>query len=259
MRVFPCIVRSKKPLIDDNLRRATTDPNPIRGWWKVSECNIGIATGSGSGIWVLDVDGPEGEQTLRKLEAERGALPETVEVITGGEGRHIYFKWPSGIEVRNSQDRYDLPGIDWRGEGGYVLAPPSVHPNGRVYAWSVDSANEFADAPDWLIELVTCRARASSPPTAQPPEVWRAFFERTYEGSHRGHAIARLAGLLLAGAGNVWTGASGGRRYVDPWAVLYLCQDFNVLRCIEPLAADEVRRIVNDIAKREAVRRGVAA
>lgn len=240
MRVFPLIEQKKEPLISSNIERATTDANVIRGWWHNGNYNIGIATGGGSGIWVLDVDGEEGEQTLRKLEAEHGALPSTVEVITGN-GRHLYFRWPTGIEIRNRQENNDIPDIHVRGNGGYVVAPPSIHPTGRAYAWSVDSANAFANAPHWLIELVTGNATSDGRP-ATPPEAWRSFVARTYEGSHRGSAIARLAGLLL-------------RRYIDPYVALSLCQQFNMLRCIEPLTWFEVQRIVNDIANREADRR----
>jgi hypothetical protein len=245
MRVFPCKEHSKEPAIKDNLRHATTDPNVIVGWWRSYDFNIGIATGLDTGIWVLDVDGDEGEATLRELEATHGALPPTIEAITGA-GRHLYFRWPTGSNIRNSQLRDDLPGLDWRGNRGYVLAPPSTHPNGRRYCWSVDSASEFADAPDWLIELVTKGARASSGASAATlPEAWRSFIEDTYEGSHRGSAIARLAGLLL-------------RKYVDPYVALSLCQLFNMVRCREPLTWNDVRRIVDDIADREADRRAKA-
>jgi hypothetical protein len=99
---------------------------------------------------------------LRKLEAEHGALPATVEAITG-HGRHLYFKMP-GISVRNSESRI-APKIDVRGSGGYALCPPSLHPSGKRYAWSVDSAKAFAAAPDWLL------ARIASAPTAA--QRWR--------------------------------------------------------------------------------------
>jgi hypothetical protein len=61
--------------LHDNLKRATTDVSWIAGWWETRNYNIGIATGEGSGIWVLDIDGDEGEATLRKFEAQHGALP----------------------------------------------------------------------------------------------------------------------------------------------------------------------------------------
>jgi hypothetical protein len=240
MRVFPCKVRNKEPLINDNLSRATTDENVIRGWWHSRDYNIGIATGEGSGVWVLDIDGDEGENTLRELEAKHGTLPSTIEAITGN-GRHLYFRWPAGTEIRNKQEDGEIPGIHVRGNGGYTVAPPSIHPSGRCYAWSVDSASEFADAPDWLIDLVTSKSGGADAP-ATPPEVWRSFIEDTFEGSHRSHAIARLAGMLL-------------RKYVDPYVTLSLCQLFNMVRCTEPLTWGEVSQIINQVANREADRR----
>jgi hypothetical protein len=241
LRVFPCIERGKKPAVHDNLDRATTDPNVIAGWWRWTNYNIGIATGPGSGIWVLDIDSDEGEALLHELEAKHGALPPTIEVITG-DGRHLYWRWPSGCEIRNKQDNPVMPGIDVRGEGGYVLAPCSVHPSGRVYSWSVDNADEFADAPEWLIDLVQRKRRgdAEAPPTL--PAAWRTFIGDTYEGSHRAHAIARLAGLLL-------------RRYIDPLVALDLVRLFNAAHCQPPLDDKDVVRIVTDITTREKQRR----
>jgi hypothetical protein len=241
MRVFPCIERGKTPAIADNLRRATTDSNIITGWWHSRDFNIGIATGEDSGIWVLDIDGADGEALLRELEAKHGALPLTVEAITGN-GRHLYFRWPTGRDIRNKQDNPIMPGIDVRGGGGYVLAPPSVHPSGRCYAWSVDSADSFAEAPDWLIDQVQGKGRGNGEAPATPPEAWRTFVNDSYEGSHRAHAIARLAGLLL-------------RRFVDPLVALDLTRMFNALRCAPPLGDGEVVRIVTDITHREKQRR----
>jgi hypothetical protein len=247
LRVFPCVERGKTPAIKDNLKVASVDNTVIGVWWKSHGFNIGVATGPRSGVWVLDIDGEEGERTVRRLEAEHSALPPTVEAVTG-KGRHLYFRWPDGETIRNSQLRFDLPGFEWRGEGGYVLAPPSVHPSGRVYAWSVDSAPEFADAPEWLLDIVAGRERAGTYPgkadgaEPTPSEVWRVLLDQNHEGSHRGSAVARLARQLL-------------RRYVDPYATLGMCHVFNERRCVEPLARTEVFRIVNDIARREADRR----
>jgi hypothetical protein len=238
LRVFPCVERAKEPAIANNLKRATTDPNIIRGWWRERDFNIGLATGPDSGIWVLDVDDNDGEQLLAEHETRHGALPPTVEVITG-EGRHLYFRWPTDRAIRNTQDNPSMPGIDCRGDGGYVLAPPSVHPSGRLYAWSVDSADCFADAPDWLIEFVI---KGSGSKAATTPEAWRSFVKEPVEGSHRGHAIARLYGLLV-------------RRYIDPVVALDLVRLFNEIRCKPPLDDGQVVRIADNIANREADRR----
>src|SRR5215831_6308491 len=88
MRVFPCWERSKEPITRHGVLEATTDPHKIAGWWCKRDFNVAIATGPDSGVWVLDVDGDDGEATLRKLEAAFGPLPPTVEVITGN-GRHL--------------------------------------------------------------------------------------------------------------------------------------------------------------------------
>ena len=242
LRVFPCVERSKEPLINDNLKRATTDPNIVAGWWSSRRLNIAIATGAKSGIWVLDIDGDEGEQTLRNLEAEYGILPITVEAITGS-GRHLYWRWPIGTEIRNTQCRDDTPGIDVRGEGGYVLVPPSVHPSGRTYAWSVDSADAFEDAPDWLLNLVTSTSKSTGEPIAPTsPEAWRTFIGETVDGSRRGAALARLSGLLL-------------RRYLDPLVALDLVRLFNAARCEPPLDDNEVVGIVTAVCRHEMQRR----
>jgi hypothetical protein len=123
-----------------------------------------------------------------------------------------------------------------------VLAPPSIHPSGRIYTWSVDSGDEFADALEWLIDLVT--AKASNTRASYTPEAWRSFIGETVEGSHRGHAIARLYGLLVC-------------RFLDPILALDIVRMFNELRCKPPLDDAEVVRIANDIANREANRREV--
>ena len=89
--VFPVWARTKNPFTCHGFKDATADPNIIRGWWSaMPDLNVAIATGSGSGVWVLDIDGGDGEDTLRELEAVFGPLPRTVEAITG-KGRRLYF------------------------------------------------------------------------------------------------------------------------------------------------------------------------
>jgi hypothetical protein len=261
--VFPLRPKTKEPYGDDKFYRtvggykcATRDPAQVAFWWdRHPDNNIGIATGSSSALWVLDVDGDEGRETLATLEEQHGQLPETVTVVTPGkinkktgvhtgQGLHLYFRYPLGLDIRNGADRDDLPGIDWRANGGYVLAPPSLHPDGGVYAWSVDSADSFADAPEWLIELITDK-RKRAPAAAHSPEDWRSFADAQNEGSDRGRAVARLYGHLV-------------RRYVDPLMALSVVRMFDEARNAPPLGLGEVDRICNDIANREADRRGIA-
>jgi len=237
LAVFPCRPCAKEPATPRGLKDASTDPNIIERWWRTRpDYNIGVATGAVSGVFVTDIDSPDAEGALLKLEAEHGALPATVEAITA-RGRHIYFRMPDGVDVRNSTGKI-APGIDVRANGGYVLTPPSVHPSGRRYAWSVDSASALAAAPYWLLGKVVAPANGNG---AVPAAEWRELVRAVGEGA-RDCSLARLAGHLL-------------RRGVDPFVVLELLQSWNAIRCTPPLAAADVTRVVNSIAGKELKRR----
>jgi hypothetical protein len=120
--VFPCKPGGKRPLTERGHLDATTDPSKITAWWnRWPNANIGIPTGERTGLLVLDVDHPAG---LDALEAERGALPSTRTHSTGSGGMHHLYRYPAGEEVRNSAGKL-AAGLDVRGEGGYVIAPPS--------------------------------------------------------------------------------------------------------------------------------------
>lgn len=241
MCVFPCRARDKRPATANGLKDATTDLKIIRQWWQQDpQFNIAIATGAASNAFVIDVDGIDAELELRRLETKNDALPETVESITA-RGRHLYFKMP-GSPVRNSASRI-APGIDVRGDGGYVLVPPSIHPSGRAYAWSVDSASTIAAAPDWLLAKITDRANGNGK-TSTPPSEWRELVATGVGEGARDCTVAKLTGYLL-------------RRYVDPLVVLELMQLFNASRCTPPLPDEDVSRIVNSICGAELKRRGV--
>jgi Bifunctional DNA primase/polymerase, N-terminal len=129
-----CDDPGKNPRTKRGCHDATTDEAQIREWWgRWASANIGIATGLESGLWVLDVDGARGEQTLAELESAHGRLPETAEQVTGSGGRHVVFRYTAGLKNRV---RF-APGLDVRTDGGYVVAAPSLHVSGRRYAWEV--------------------------------------------------------------------------------------------------------------------------
>lgn len=238
LAVFPCRPRDKRPATANGLKDATTDPEAISAWWQQNpNFNIAVATGAASGIFVVDVDGLEAETALRHLEAEHDALPPSVEVITA-RGRHVYFQMPD-IDLRNSASKI-APHIDVRASGGYVLAPPSIHPTGRRYAWSVDSANVVAAAPAWLLgKLVPPGGNGNG---AAPASTWRELVKGVAEGA-RNCSAARLAGHLL-------------RRRIDPLVALELLQSWNATRCDPPLPEADIERIVASIARKELQRRG---
>ena len=124
-----CEHAGKHPRTKNGSKDGSSDPTTIREWWKLwPDANVGIVTGPESGFFVLDVDGEQGERSLADLEQRHGALPDTLTVHTS-RGRHLCFRWEQGAEVRNSQSKI-APGLDIRGQGGFVVAPPSRHASG---------------------------------------------------------------------------------------------------------------------------------
>lgn len=239
LAVFPCRPRDKRPATANGVKDATTDLDTLRQWWRREpEFNVAVATGAVSGVFVVDLDGPDAEAELRRLEQKHGQLPSTVESITA-RGRHAFFKMPRS-PVRNSAGKI-APGVDVRGDGGYVLVPPSVHPSGRAYAWSVDSAAEFASAPDWLLVQVS-RSSISGKRPGAPATEWEHLVSEGADEGHRNYAVTRLCGYLL-------------RHYISPLVALEMLQLWNATHCRPPLPADDVNRIVESIAGREINRR----
>lgn len=112
-RVFPCESRGKKPQLKDWPRRATCDPAQVKSLFSGHpEANIGVATGQGSGIFVLDVDGPAGQKSLLQWEASGRLIPDTLRVETD-RGCHLYLACPPNTEVRSSASKL-APGLDIR-------------------------------------------------------------------------------------------------------------------------------------------------
>ena len=133
---------------------ATTDPDTITSWFTglYRDHGVGIATGPESGIFVLDVDDYE---AYRDLERAHEPLPDTLTNLTGSGGMHFLFRYPTdGRTVRNNAGTRLGAGLDVRGDGGQIVAPPTVHPNGKRYEWDAGQGDDIVDAPEWLLELV---------------------------------------------------------------------------------------------------------
>ncbi len=157
-----CKSVGKHPRIDGGHKRATADPAQIRRWFrKYPKANLGVRTTDG--LIVLDVDDLK---SLRKLEEEHGPIPETFTVRTGRGGLHYYFRTDEPIS--NSAGGIG-DGLDIRGEGGYVVAPPSMHESGNEYSVEVDVP--IAPMPDWLVRLaLEERKERSRPAPSTIPE-----------------------------------------------------------------------------------------
>jgi Bifunctional DNA primase/polymerase, N-terminal/Primase C terminal 1 (PriCT-1) len=230
----------KHPRTANGLKDATADPELLLKWWSMwPQANVGVRTGAESGIVILDVDPCRGgDDALHGLERAHGALPATIEALTGGGGRHIYFKHP-GQEIRNSADKLG-PGLDIRGDGGYVVAPPSIHASGRAYCWAVDSGPddvELAELPGWLAQ----RLKQHSNGHAHPLEDWRELAANGVAEGARNERAAQLTGHLLA-------------RGVDPFVTLELLLAWDAQRNRPPLGGDVIARTVRSIARREATK-----
>jgi hypothetical protein len=157
----------KTPLIKGWPQRATTDAATIIAWWadEFSGANIGIATGAGSGITIVDLDhrpdeGKDGPGQLAALEREHGDLPRTP-TSRRGLGGHLYFAYVAGLSSTNGA----LPGVDVKNDGGYVVAPPSLHRSGARYRWVVELRDQVPPPmPAWLVAALTPAAKSARSP-----------------------------------------------------------------------------------------------
>jgi len=162
-------------MIPRGFLQASSDPDQIKQWWdQWPDANVGLVCGLS--FFVLDVDGDEGRASLADLEAKHGQLPVTVTVETPGKkgkgkGIHIYLKAPDGVGVRQRK-LSAYPGLETRankngeaGEpGGYVLTPPSYHPDGGQYEWLDEIGTTIAVAPQWLIDIINEEPEAKPVP-----------------------------------------------------------------------------------------------
>jgi hypothetical protein len=233
--IIPIRTGDKRPLVRwEEFQHRHPSEAEARGWLRQwPEAGIGVVTGPISGLVVVDVDpGHGGDESLEKLEREHGALPMTVECRTGGGGRHLYYAHPGGL-IRNKVGL--APGIDIRADGGYVVAPPSLHASGSRYVWVEGRTPEsagIAPLPDWVLR------EAVEEPTRRghPIAYWRRLVCEGVPAGERNNTIASLAGHLL-------------KHGVDAAVVMELLLCWNSTRCRPPLADEEVAAVVTSITR----------
>lgn len=237
-KVFPLRPRDKIPFPSDELADeqgrggfwvATGDADTIRKWWsRWPNANIGVATGAVSNLVVLDVDaGHNGETTLANLLVTYGDLPPTPRTDTGGGGHHYIFSHP-GQPLHNSAGKVG-EGLDIRGDGGYIVVPPSVHPSGRKYAWPAQPNVQPATMPEWLIRLATKQ---------EIPQVQAVEREAgtTIRHGSRDMTLASLAGTMR-------------KRGMDYESILAALSVENATKCDPPLSEKDVARIAKSITR----------
>lgn len=227
-----CSSPAKHPigeLVPQGLKNASVRDDVITEWWeRFPAANIGIRTGQG--LVVVDVDPQhDGDESLAKLENTYGRLPDTVESVTGGGGRHLLFH--CAVSIHNSASRLGH-GVDVRGENGYIVAPPSLHVSGRRYEWDASSHPDdvaFADLPSWLLALLQSTAATPRASTPMPDAV--------VHGS-RNDTLFRLACSLRA-------------RSLSRAAILPALLATNAERCAPPLDDAEVQKIADSACRYE--------
>ena len=233
LRVFPCKPKEKVPATAHGCKDATTEPGQIAAWWDgIHLFNIGIATGGG--LVVLDVDvnhyaGKYGDETLAELEAQHGPLPDTWTCLTGGGGVHYYFACDDPALTVGTGF---APGLDYRGAGGYVVAPPSRHESGGDYEWEAAHTPHnapLAPLPDWLHTLMLKGRERPSEPRRE------ASADKVTEGG-RNDALFRLASSLR----------SKGLSEAGITAALL---EENRERCSPPLPDSEVEKLARSAGR----------
>ena len=231
--VIPIRPRSKLPLIPwEEYQHRLASENEITAWFEGKpNANVGIVTGMISGLAVLDIDPAHGGvESLKRLEAEHGKLPATMEVETGGGGRHFYFA-TSLPALRNRAAIW--PGIDLRAEGGMIVTPPSIHPSGKRYRWITDPGRTvLATMPQWLEEA----ALGAKEIKGHPMSYWRELVRDGVKEGARNTTLASLTGHLL------WHG-------IDPEVATELLLCWNRVRCQPPLQDDEVASVAASIIR----------
>lgn len=217
----------KHPIPFNGLKAASNDPAKIKTWWEnYPQANIGIATGMGSGLLVIDADGDTGVEAIEAL-----GYPKTVTAQSGsGSGRHYFFTHPGDKEYANfAKSHKDLPGVDFRGDGGYIILPPSNHDSGGVYTWVNDpDTTMFTKLPTHFKNTYFGESTGADGVDDDEDE---------YVEEGRNNFLTRKAGILR-------------RAGMDEEFILAGLRKINDDKCRPPLPDDEIVRIARNIGKK---------
>lgn len=151
-----CTRQGKHPLTEHGFKNATCDLDTVTRWWTDSpNANIGLYC-DGSGVTVIDVDPDKGgsESLNTMIDTFGESMLHTLQSETGGNGLHLFYTKPKGVEIRNKANNV-LAGIDTR-TAGYVILPPSNHRSGGSYRWLNDSP--IADMPIGMVDMFRVKA-----------------------------------------------------------------------------------------------------
>lgn len=244
--VFPLTPRDKTPLPGSRgFYDATTDERMIRQWWTAHpDANIAIATGSYANpkrkLVVIDVDANKaknkvGDETLHKWEADHGEMPDTCMAVSGSGGVHYYYIAPDKYKSIDNV----INNIDLKAEGGYIVAPPSIHPCGKPYEWK-QGKSILDKGPTFLsgsAKELAALAKADPEP-AQIPDKPRFEMPETILSGSRVQSMISLVGKLR-GAG------------LSDDAIREAVEIENAEKCNPPLSSKELEKEVYPALKRD--------
>jgi len=225
--VIPCKPKTKEALISwqEYQERKPTEEEITKWWTQTPDANIGIVLGKVSGLITLEVDD---EKAINNKH-----LPITPQAVSGGKGLpHLYFRYLEGMKNykahENGRELYSI-----RGNGQYVLVPPSIHPSGKPYTWAYGLGIhqvELAELPEWIIELVIKREKTTN------------TNEKTYEHLFKGE-------VKEGGRNNVLTSYAGKLKSynMNIGEAKHILNSLNQIHCTPPLEESEVENIVNSV------------
>jgi putative DNA primase/helicase len=226
-----CTNPGKHPATPHGVKDATTKRKKIRQWWSdMPNANVGVATGKNAGLVVLDIDPRnDGLDTLKRLEADLGALPRTVTSETGGGGQHLMFAYPSAPIRKDSSGKLLGPGVDVLSDKTIMVAPPSRHATGQRYIWTTGQSPDevsVASLPDkWVTKLAV-----------RPSQEINAAKGRVVVGGARNDSLTSIAGVLQ-------------RSGLSAEAMLVALRAENKAHCSPPLSDDEVRKVAKSVSR----------
>ena len=230
--IFPLAVQGKTPLTKNGVKDASNDPSTVQEWWdKNPNANIGLATGQVNNIVVIDMDvdedrGINGYDSIRDWERTNGALPDSWRSITGRGGYHLIYSTDEKYKNRVNI----IPGVDIRADGGYIVVPPSIHPNGTAYMWEDGPEDtQLCQITDTVRLFLSTGAKITSANKLIIPE-------KVSEGS-RNDTMFRIACSLQS-------------KGLSDDAIFAACSKENEERFDPPLGDREITTIINGVVNR---------
>ena len=214
--------------------KALTEAELKALWERLPKSNVGIVTGSISGIAVIDVDGQEGVESLKEIGLDIPEMPRTPTSMTGGGGYHLIYKMPKDSSLKNVVGL--LKNVDIRAEGGMIIAPPSLHISGAKYAWVDGRSFEDIQPVDFDFSILVQEKKAKKTKKRSKSNWFEAYLNGVSDGE-RNASATRLAGRYFA----------LGMTKVE---VQFMLSAWNILNS-PPSEPQEISRIVESIKERE--------